>query len=97
MKKLIPSNSGLTFLFRKEEVTKETRTVLVAEVKTSLFAKIPAALCLLTKLAENFLTLINRLLPTHCAMVQEKRKMLYTQNIILRQLLSISNAPRGLF
>jgi hypothetical protein len=46
--------------------------VLVAGAKTSLFAKIPAALFLLKKLAENFLTLIARFLPTHFAMCGEK-------------------------
>jgi len=48
--------------------------VLVAGAKTSLFAKIPAALFLLKKLAENFLTLIARFLPTHFAMVQIKMR-----------------------
>ncbi len=51
---------------------KISRHVLVAGAKTSIFAKIPAALFLLKKLAENFLTLITRLLPTHCAMCGEK-------------------------
>jgi len=57
----------VNFSFRRK-VTKEIPHVLVAGAKTSLFAKIPAALFLLKKLAENFLTLITRFLPTHCAM-----------------------------
>ena len=58
---------GLTFLLI-EKLQKKSRHVLVAGAKTSLFAKIPAALFLLKKLAENFLTLIARFLPTHFAM-----------------------------
>jgi len=71
----------IDFSFNRK-VTKEIPHVLVTGVKTSLFAKIPAALLLLKKLAENFLTLIARFLlasiqqnvslsrsgPTHYAM-----------------------------
>ena len=53
---------------------KISRHVLVAGAKTSIFAKIPAALFLLKKLAENFLTLITRLLPTHCAMCGKRMR-----------------------
>ena len=66
---------------RKEKLQKKLapsflpRRTRVAGAKTSFFAKVPVALLLLKKLTENFLTLINRLLPTHCAMVQEKCRM----------------------
>jgi hypothetical protein len=66
-----------TFLFSAKRNLEErkTRTVLVAGAKTSFFTKVPAALFLLKRLAENFLTFISRLLPTHCAMVQEGCRM----------------------
>ena len=50
--------------WRKEKLAPDEDTV----AKTAFLTKIPAALFLLKKLAENFLTLITRLLPTHCAM-----------------------------
>ncbi len=47
--------------WRKEKLAPDEDTV----AKTAFFAKIPAALCLLTKLAENFLTLITCFSPTY--------------------------------
>ncbi len=66
-------NSGLTFLL-EEKLQKKSRTCLLLGQRLRCFAKIPAALFLLKKLAENFLTLITRLLPTHCAMCGKRMR-----------------------
>jgi len=69
-------NSGVNFSFNRK-VTKEIPHVLVAGAKTSLFAKIYTSLLRLLTVAkfQNFLTLIVRLLPTHCAMCGEDAGM----------------------